>query len=322
MQQAYDDSTCHTPLIFILSPGADPRLEISNLADRVGFKDSLSSLSLGQGQGELAEKAIKLAMLEGRWVLLQNCHLAPSFMPQLEAILENDESCNPNFRIWLTSMPSNVFPVTILMKGIKMTYEPPRGLKNNLLRSFGTINATSFEECEKPKEWKKMFLGLSFFHALILERRKFGPLGWNIPYEFTSADFAISQSQLKMFLNAYEMIPYEALNYMAAEANYGGRVTDPMDRRLIKIILKKFYSPDIMLDGFTMTNDEVYKILDEPTFDSSLEYFKNLPINDGTEVFGLHSNAEISSAIIETNLICQTVLSLLPRNVEGGGTST
>lgn len=136
-----------------------------------------------------------------------------------------------------------------------------------------------------------MFLGLSFFHALILERRKFGPLGWNIPYEFTAADFAISQSQLKMFLNAYELIPYEALNYMAAEANYGGRVTDPMDRRLIKIILKKFYSTEIMKDDFRMTKDGVYRILDLPTFEASLEYIKNLPINDGTEVFGLHPNA-------------------------------
>ncbi len=143
-----------------------------------------------------------------------------------------------------------------------------------------------------------MFLGLSFFHALILERRKFGPLGWNIPYEFTAADFAISQSQLKMFLNEYEMIPYEALNYMAAEANYGGRVTDPMDRRLIKIILKTFYSEDILKNDFRMTKDGVYKILDNPTFGSALEYIKALPMNDSTEVFGLHSNAEISSAII------------------------
>lgn len=105
---------------------------------------------------------------------------------------------------------------------------------------------------------------------MILERRKYGPLGWNIPYEFTAADFAISQLQLKMFLNQYEHIPYEALNYMAAEANYGGRVTDPMDRRLIKIILQRFYSEEVIKDGFKMTKDAVYRILDEPTYEASL----------------------------------------------------
>ena len=45
-----------------------------------------------------------------------------------------------------------------------------------------------------------------------------------------------------MFLDEYADIPWEALNYMVAEANYGGRVTDPKDRRLIKIILETFYS--------------------------------------------------------------------------------
>lgn len=136
-----------------------------------------------------------------------------------------------------------------------------------------------------------MFLGLSFFHALILERRKYGPLGWNIPYEFTAADFAICQLQLRMFLNEYEVIPYEALNYMAAEANYGGRVTDPMDRRLIKIILKRFYSEDIIKDNFKLTKDGTYKIMDNPNFDSTLDYIKSLPLNDSTQVFGLHPNA-------------------------------
>jgi dynein heavy chain len=72
------------------------------------------------------------------------------------------------------------------------------------------------------------------------------------------------------------------LNYMAAEANYGGRVTDPMDRRLIKIILKRFYSEDITKNNFKLTKDGVYKIMDNPNFDSTLEYIKSLPLNDST----------------------------------------
>ena len=66
-------------------------------------------------------------MTEGRWILLQNCHLAPSFMPDLERILEamenNKHEVHANFRLWLTSMPSDIFPPMILMKGIKITYE-------------------------------------------------------------------------------------------------------------------------------------------------------------------------------------------------------
>jgi len=85
-------------------------------------------------------------MEDGKWVVLENCHLAPSFMPELERLLEvlnsDDQSCcNPNFRIFLTLMPSEVFPPSILMKGIKMTFEPPKGLKNNLLRTFAGINS-------------------------------------------------------------------------------------------------------------------------------------------------------------------------------------
>lgn len=77
-----------------------------------------------------------------------------------------------------------------------------------------------------------------------------------------------------------------------------------------------------MDDDFFLTKDRVYRILDEPTYDSALEYIKSLPINDGTEVFGLHPNAAISSAIIETNFVCESILTLLPRDAGSGGAST
>ena len=150
---------------------------------------------------------------------------------------------------------------------------------------------------------------------MTLERRKFGPLGWNIQYEFSIQDLAISISQLKIFLDDYEEIPFEAINYMVAEANYGGRVTEDKDRRLIKVLLKTFYCKEILDDEYRFV--PAFKNYYVPSGEGDLQSFKDyidtLPLNDPPEIFGLHANAEISAAINETNSLCSTVLSLLPR---------
>ena len=68
-------------------------------------------------------------------------------------------------------------------------------------RTFAEISSEDYEACTKPREFKKLLFALGFFHAVILERRKFGAIGWNIAYEWMNSDFIISQAQLRMYLD-------------------------------------------------------------------------------------------------------------------------
>lgn len=61
-----------------------------------------------------------------------------------------------------------------------------------------------------------------------------------------------------MLLDEYAIVPYKVLNYLGAEINYGGRVTDDKDVRLIKTILKKYISPDIFKGDYKFSRSGVY----------------------------------------------------------------
>lgn len=92
-------------------------------------------------------------------------------MPDLENIiidLSNKEfEINPDFRLFLTSMPASYFPVSILQNGIKLTTEPPRGIKANLKRSLNGFTDEIINDCKKPDVFHKLLLGTCFFHCLV-----------------------------------------------------------------------------------------------------------------------------------------------------------
>jgi dynein heavy chain len=134
----FNDSVNTSPIIFVLTPGADPIADLISLAKTRGMENRLKTISLGQGQGPKAIKFIKDGHAAGDWVCLQNCHLFASWMGELEKIQETQDegSMHPEYRLWLTSEPSKAFPVPVLQSGIKLTNEPPRGLRANLTRTY------------------------------------------------------------------------------------------------------------------------------------------------------------------------------------------
>lgn len=225
-------------------------------------QDKLSVISLGQGQGPIAQKAIENGMKTGGWVVLQNCHLGKSFMPKLEELIagffaENLEY-SPEFRLFLTSMPCDYFPISILQNGIKLTNEPPKGIKSNIFKTYGEISEERFAGCSKEKPWKKLLYSVSFFHAIVQERRKFGPLGWNIRYEFNDSDIDTAITILQNMLDSHDDIPWDALRYVIGQITYGGRVTDDWDRRTLMAILNNFLVEDVLLDTYKFSESGTY----------------------------------------------------------------
>ncbi|XP_071455007.1 dynein axonemal heavy chain 2 [Hetaerina americana] len=319
MHAVLDDSNALSPLIFVLSPGVDPTTALIQLSESVGMDKNIDTLSLGQGQAPIATRLIHSGMQEGNWVFLANCHLSMSWMPELDKIVEElpNSNVNPRFRLWLSSSPHPDFPVSILQAATKMTTEPPKGLKANMKRLYQLITDVQFSACIRPEKYKKLLFSLCFFHSILLERKKFQQLGWNVSYSFNDSDFEVSESLLSLYLNEYPETPWDALKYLIAGVNYGGHVTDDWDRRLLFTYINNYFNDEVL-------NSQNYRLSSLPTYyiprDGSLQSYKDyvviLPNVDRPEVFGQHTNADITSLITETRCLFDTLLSLQVQTVD------
>eukprot|EP00939_MAST-03C_sp_MAST-3C-sp1_P004322 g4322.t1 len=326
----FDQSTALCPIVFVLSPGSDPQGDIMMLSEKHGMTgNKFKYLALGQGQGPEAEAYLKLGKSRGYWILLQNCHLLLSWLGYIEGFLQELDANPPHedFRLWLTTDPSDKFPLGIIQRALKVVTEPPDGLKLNISNVWANVSQDMLDECEH-EAFQPLVYALSFLHAVVLERRKYGKIGWNVQYDFSISDFTISRRLMSLYLtkaydNGDDKIPWNSLKFLVGDAMYGGRVSDDFDRRILQTYMHEYFG-DFVFDTFQEFQFSsvghtyiIPKVSGKKTAGRTLNEYRSfldtLPLNNSPAVFGLHPNAEIGYFTQRINAMWKNLIELQPR---------
>ncbi|XP_053509735.1 dynein axonemal heavy chain 10 isoform X2 [Ictalurus furcatus] len=323
-----EQSTPNSPIVFILSPGCEPASDLTKLAERSGFgTNRLKFLAMGQGQEKVALQLLDTAVSRGQWLMLQNCHLLVKWLKELEKALERITKPHPDFRLWLTTDPIKDFPIGILQKSLKVVTEPPNGLKLNMRATYFKIPLETLMSCPHPA-FRSLVYVLTFFHAVVQERRKYGKIGWNVPYDFNESDFQVCLEILNTYLTKAHTqgdtaIPWGSLKYLIGEVMYGGRAIDSFDRRILTVYMDE-YLGDFIFDTFQTfhffhNKDVDYRIPADGPKDVYVAEIESLPLANTPEVFGLHPNAEIGYYTQAARDMWTHLIDLQPQTGDSGG---
>merc|ERR1740117_1327001 len=219
IQDIYEESGARKPVLYLLTAGSDPTMAIDEIAKK-RKKFPTEKVSMGEGQEVVAFEKMKQGFLAGTWVILQNCHLGIGFMNQQEEILGKTPEIDEEFRLWITCEITARFPIGLLQMAIKVTLEPPAGLKAGMFRTYTTMVSQEVLDKIDNEKWRGLVFIQAFMHSVVQERRKFGPIGWCVPYEFNNSDLEASLLFLEKHLSMTVMVggshSWTTIQYMVA----------------------------------------------------------------------------------------------------------
>ncbi|XP_064611990.1 dynein axonemal heavy chain 5-like isoform X2 [Liolophura sinensis] len=316
LERMWEESDNRNPMICLLSMGADPTPNIEGLAKK--HKLEMRNISMGQGQEVHARRLLSQGTQNGGWLLLQNCHLSLDFVDEVMDYIIETDVIHDEFRLWVTTEVHPKFPISFLQMCIKFTNEPPQGIKAGLKRTYAAMTQDFLDVSNMP-QWKPLLFAVSFLHTTVQERRKFGPLGWNIPYEFNASDFNASVQFMQNHLDDMDIkkgVNWTCVRYMLGEIQYGGRVTDDFDKRLLNTFCRVWFGEQLFTSNFNFYKG--YIIPRCTKLNEYMEYINDLPSADTPEAFGLHPNADITYQSQTAKKILTTILEIQPKDSSGG----
>ncbi|TNN61008.1 Cytoplasmic dynein 1 heavy chain 1 [Liparis tanakae] len=194
-------------------------------------------------------------------------------------------------------------PVNLLRAGRIFVFEPPPGVKANMLRTFSSIPVARM--CKAPNERARLYFLLAWFHAVIQERLRYAPLGWSKKYEFGESDLRSACDTIDTWLDdtakgrqniAPDKIPWAALKTLMAQSIYGGRIDNEFDQRLLNSFMDRIFTKQSFDSEFKLAhkvdghND--IKMPDGIRREEFMHWVEMLPDTQTPSWLGLPSNAE------------------------------
>ncbi|XP_042877140.1 dynein heavy chain, cytoplasmic-like isoform X3 [Penaeus japonicus] len=292
----------NTPVVMCAVQGFDASARVDDLAAELN--KPMTAIAIGSAEGfSQAEKAINSAVKNGRWVMLKNVHLAPGWLVQLEKKLHSLHP-HPQFRLFLTMEITPRLPVNLLRAGRVFVFEPPPGIRANLMRTFSTVPASRMMRA--PSERARLYFLLAWFHAITQERLRYAPLGWAKYYEFNESDLRVACDTLDTWIEATAMgrtnlppekVPWDALATLMSQCIYGGKIDNEFDQRLLTSFLSKLFTPKSFDPDFALVSnvdgkDGQITMPDGIRRDQFLHWVESLSDRQTPTWLGLPNNAE------------------------------
>ncbi|XP_044265029.1 dynein heavy chain, cytoplasmic isoform X6 [Tribolium madens] len=295
----------NVPALLCSVPGFDASSRVDDLAAELNKQ--ISSIAIGSAEGfNQADRAINMACKTGRWVMLKNVHLAPQWLVQLEKKLHSLQP-HANFRLFLTMEINPKLPVNLLRAGRIFVFEPPPGIRANLLRTFSTVPASRM--MKPPNERARLYFLLAWFHAIVQERLRYAPLGWAKYYEFNESDLRVACDTLDTWIDATAMgrtnlppnkVPWDALVTLLSQSIYGGKIDNDFDQRLLHSFLNKLFTPKSFESDFALVanidngpnGNRHITMPDGTRRDHFLKWIESLADRQTPAWLGLPNNAE------------------------------
>ncbi|KAG5475409.1 hypothetical protein LSCM1_03523 [Leishmania martiniquensis] len=236
-------SSATAPVLLITSSGADPSMEIQDVATHLVGKERFVQLALGGGQTENALQQVRRSAAQGDWLLLKNLHLVLDWASVLENELCSMPPPSTDFRLIITTEPHDLFPSVLLRMSNKITVEAPPGMKQNLLRTYNLWDNAFL--AAQPAAGARLLFGLAWFHAVVQERRTYVPQGWSKYYEFSPADLRAATDVLTN-LAKQPNLDWVTLTGVLEDCLYGGRLENEADEQVLQLLIRTYFNEDVL----------------------------------------------------------------------------